>query len=156
VNRILDFLESNWGAILLGIGIFYIIFYKRVNRFIFRRKKKEEEYEYVPLPDPVYQGKEFDMGSNLNAQQKSLEAELKQIGAEGKAAVKEERELDSEYRKKKEMLDFRKRQLKIKYTMQVTQLENVKQMIVNQQRMDEMLKKEAEPPRDEKGRFLGK
>lgn len=99
----------------------------------------QEQIEEEIFGDGLFD--EYDIDTTLSRQHKTAEKEIKQIQAEGKELLSQEQNLDKYFRENKMVLQTRRKNLYLKYTTWKTHLQKLDEMITNQSKLKEGLRK---------------
>lgn len=136
-----QYIKDNIGAIILLFVMLVLIILKRhkiINTF--RRKPKIQK----SIEDEVYflRGKAKQTFSDpFLEQKKRADEELELIQQEGKKVVQEEQQLDVYYHNNKVDTENRKKYITHKYNTWKSYADNLNQLIENQKRLDESMKR---------------
>ena len=146
---ITEWMQSNYGLIIIILIFLAIAGY---NYYKKRRQKKQNEYSqredsYMQEPalleaDLLFediQGK--DNLSTFKKQKQNIEKNLGQVRSKAKNLVNEEKQIDYDYEKHKKQYGMEKKKMGMEYTSWMNQLRIMEEMIQNQARMQEELKK---------------
>ena len=146
---ITEWMQSNYGLIIIILIFLAIAGY---NYYKKRRQKKQNEYSqredsYMQEPalleaDLLFediQGK--DNLSTFKKQKQNIEKNLGQVRSKAKNLVNEEKQIDYDYEKHKNQYGMEKKKMGMEYTSWMNQLRIMEEMIQNQARMQEELRK---------------
>ena len=151
----LEWLELNYGMILTVLVLLVIIFNKKIRSFFPNKSKPKQEETEIPFIDPTMPEtlaglEESNLFNDLQKkdtlsmfkQQKAVaEKYIKSIKEEGKKLIGEEKKAAFEYQQTRNNFNLGRQQLGVKYNIWVNKLNTLDNMILQQIRMEEELKK---------------